>query len=151
MAKKGFWAEFKDFVTKGNLVEIAVAFILGVAFGAVVKSFISDVIMPVIGALIGGRDFSNLFIVLTGESYPSAQAAREAGAAAIYYGSFVNTVVTFLIVALVMFVLIKAVMRMRKPEEAPAPATKACPFCKMQIPLDATRCPYCTVELPAEV
>jgi large conductance mechanosensitive channel len=146
MAKKGFWAEFKDFVTKGNLVEIAVAFILGVAFGAAVKSFISDVIMPVIGALIGGRDFSNL-----GESYPSAQAAREAGAAAIYYGSFVNTVVTFLIVALVMFVLIKAVMRMRKPEEAPAPATKACPFCKMQTLLAATRCPYCTVELPAEV
>ncbi len=150
MAKKGFWSEFRDFITKGNLVEIAVAFIMGAAFGAVVKSFINDVIMPVVGYLIGGVDFSNLFAVLTGESYPSAQVAREAGAAAIYYGAFINTFITFLIVAFVMFLLIKAVMRMRKPKEVPAPATKECPYCKMKIPISATRCPYCTAELPAE-
>lgn len=150
MAKKGFWGEFRDFIAKGNLVEIAVAFVVGAAFGALVKSFINDIVMPVIGALIGRVDFANLYINLSGKEFPSAQAAREAGAAAIYYGAFINTLVAFLIVALAMFLVIKAVMRMRKPAEAPAPTTKSCPFCKMRIPIEATRCPYCTAELPVE-
>lgn len=141
------WKEFRDFIAKGNLVEIAVAFIMGAAFGAVVRSFVFDLIMPIIGKLVGNVDFSNLFVVLTGESYPSAQAARDAGAAAIYYGAFINTLINFLIIAFVMFLLVKAVMRMRKPKEAPAPTTKECPYCKTQIPIHAMRCPNCTSEL----
>jgi large conductance mechanosensitive channel len=150
MAKKGFWDEFRDFISKGNSVEIAVAFVVGAAFGALVKSFINDIVTPVIGALIGRVDFSNLYLNLSGREFPSARAAREAGAAAVYYGAFVNILITFLIASFVMFLVIKAVMRMRKPVEAPAPTTKACPFCKMQIPIEATRCPYCTAELPLE-
>lgn len=141
------WKEFRDFIARGNLVEIAVAFIMGAAFGAVVRSFVFDLIMPIIGKLVGNVDFSNLFVVLTGESYPSAQAARDAGAAAIYYGAFINTLINFLIIAFVMFLLVKAVMRMRKPKEAPAPTTKECPYCKTQIPIRAMRCPNCTSEL----
>lgn len=147
MAKKGFWAEFKDFIARGNLVEIAIAFITGAAFGTLVRSFINDMVMPVIGALIGRVDFSNLFLVLTGESYPSAQAAREAGAAALYYGAFINNVINFLVIMFVMFLLVKAIMRLRKPKEAPAPTTKECPYCKTQIPIGAVRCPNCTSQL----
>lgn len=141
------WKEFRDFIAKGNLVEIAVAFIMGAAFGAVVRSFVFDLVMPVIGKLVGNVDFSNLFVVLTGESYPSATAARAAGAAAIYYGEFANALINFLIIALVMFLLLRAVMRMRKPKEAPALTTKECPYCKTQIPIGATRCPHCTSQL----
>lgn len=141
------WKEFKDFIAKGNLVDIAVAFIMGAAFGALVKSFVFDIIMPVIGKLVGNVDFANLYINLSGTPYPSAQAAREAGAAAIYYGAFVNNLINFLIIALVMFLIVKAVMRMKRPKEAPAPTTKECPYCKMQIPISATRCPYCTAQL----
>jgi large conductance mechanosensitive channel len=141
------WKEFRDFITKGNLVEIAVAFIMGAAFGALVKSFVYDIVMPPIGKLVGNVDFSSLYLNLSGQSYPSAQAAREAGAAAIYYGSFINAFTNFLIIAFVMFLVVKAVMRLKKPQPAPAPKTKECPYCKMQIPLEATRCPYCTAEL----
>ncbi len=144
------WKDFRDFIAKGNLVEIAVAFIVGAAFGEVVRSFVFDLIMPVVGKLVGRVDFSNLFVVLTGESYPSAALARAAGAAAIYYGEFVNTVINFLVIALVMFLTVKAVMRMRKPAVAPAPTTQECPFCKTQIPLKAMRCPHCTSELVAK-
>ncbi len=128
-------------------MEIAVAFVVGAAFGALVKSFINDIIMPVIGALIGRVDFSDLYLNLSGKEFPSAQAA---GAAAVYYGAFINALITFLIVSFVMFLLIKAVMRLRKPRETPVPTTKTCPYCKMFIPLTATHCPYCTAELPAE-
>ncbi|MCR4391226.1 MAG: large conductance mechanosensitive channel protein MscL [Candidatus Acetothermia bacterium] len=141
------WKEFRDFIAKGNLVEIAVAFIMGAAFGAVVRSFVFDLVMPVIGKLVGNVDFSNLFVVLTGESYPSAAAARAAGAAAIYWGEFVNALINFLIIALVMFLLLRAVMRMQKPKPKEAPATKECPYCKTQIPIGATRCPHCTSTL----
>lgn len=141
------WKEFKAFITKGNLVQIAVAFIMGVAFGAVVSSFVNDVVMPVVGKLIGNVDFANLYLNLSGESYPSAKAARDAGAAAIYYGAFINALVNFLIVALVMFLLVKAYGKLEKPKVAPAPTTKECPFCKTQIPLGAVRCPHCTSEL----
>ena len=139
--------DFRDFILKGNLLQLAVAFIMGAAFGTVVKSFINDVIMPVIGKLVGGVDFTNLYINLSDQVYESAAAAREAGAAAIYYGSFINTLVTFLIIALVMFWLIRVASRMDKPVEAAAPTTKDCPFCMSAIALTATRCPHCTSEL----
>jgi large conductance mechanosensitive channel len=142
--------DFRDFIMKGNLVQLAVAFIMGGAFGAVVSSFINDLIMPIIGKLVGNVDFANLYVDLSGQSYASAAAAREAGAAAIYYGSFINTVVTFLIVALVMFYLIRGVARMQKPAKGAAPTTKECRFCKTSIPIAATRCPNCTSELGSD-
>ncbi|GAB4305186.1 MAG: large conductance mechanosensitive channel protein MscL [Candidatus Bipolaricaulota bacterium] len=139
--------EFKAFIVKGNLVQIAVAFIMGVAFGAVVSSFVNDLIMPIIGKLVGNVDFANLYVNLSGQTYESAAAARAAGAAAIYYGAFINAVVNFLIIAAVVFLIVKAYGRLEKPKVAPAPTTKECPFCKTQIPLEATRCPNCTSEL----
>ena len=139
--------EFRDFVLKGNLLQLAVAFIVGAAFGTVVKSFIGDLIMPIIGKLIGNVDFANLYVNLSGQTYESAAAAREAGAAAIYYGAFVNTVLTFLIVALVMFLLVRAAMRMQKPAEEGPPITKECPRCRTMIPIAASRCPNCTSEI----
>ena len=139
--------EFKDFILKGNLLQLAVAFIMGAAFGAVVKSFIGDLIMPIIGKLVGNVDFANLYINLSGQVYESAAAAREAGAAAIYYGSFINALVTFLIVALVMFYLVRAAVRMEKPAPEAAPTTKDCPYCMTTISIAASRCPNCTSEL----
>lgn len=143
------WKEFRDFITKGNLVEIAVAFVVGAAFGALVKSFLDDLIMPLVGKAAGNVDFANLYINLSGQSYASATAARQAGAAAIYYGSFIIVLVTFLIVAFVVFLVMKALLRARRPKAAPAPTTEGCPFCKTQIPIGATRCPNCTSQLEA--
>jgi large conductance mechanosensitive channel len=143
----GMWKEFRDFITKGNLVEIAMAFILGAAFGVLVKSFLDDVIMPLLGKATGNVDFTNLYINLSGQTFASAADARHAGAAAIYYGSFINAVITFLIVAFVMFLLARSVMKSRKPKAAPAPTTEGCPFCKTQIPIGAARCPNCTSPL----
>jgi len=143
------WKEFRDFITKGNLVEIAVAFVVGAAFGALVKSFLDDLIMPLVGKAAGNVDFANLYINLSGQSYASATAARQAGAAAIYYGSFINVLVMFLIVAFVVFLVMKALLRARRPKAAPAPTTEGCPFCKTQIPIGATRCPNCTSQLKA--
>jgi large conductance mechanosensitive channel len=139
--------DFKAFIQKGNLVHLAVAFILGVAFGTVVSSFVNDLIMPAIGKLVGNVDFANLYVVLSGDTYPSAAAAREAGAAAIYYGSFVNALINFLIIAFVVFLIVRAYQRLEKPKAAPTPTTKDCPFCATAIPLAATRCPHCTSEL----
>ena len=141
--------EFRDFITKGNLVQIAVAFIIGAAFGLLVKSFVNDLIMPIIGKLVGNVDFASLYINLSGASYPTATAAREAGAAAIYYGAFINVLISFLVIAFVMFLVVKAAAKMEKPKEAAAPTMKECPFCKSQIPIQATRCPSCTSELPS--
>jgi len=139
--------EFKDWIAKGNLVDLAVAFVMGVAFGAVIRSFIFDIIMPVVGKLVGNVDFSNLFVALDGGTYASAKAAREAGAAAIYYGEFLNNVINFLIIALVMFLLVRAVMKLRRPAPAAAPTTKECPYCFTSIPIAAKRCPNCTSSL----
>lgn len=139
--------EFREFITKGNLLQLAIAFVMGAAFATMVKSFVDDLIMPIIGKLIGNVDFANLYVVLSGETYESAAAAREAGAAAIYYGAFINTVITFLIVAFVMFLLVRAFNRMQKKAETAAPTTKECPRCRTQIPLAATRCPHCTSEV----
>ena len=142
--------DFRDFILKGNLLQLAVAFIMGAAFGTVVKSFINDLIMPIIGNLVGGVDFTNLYINLSDQVYESATAAREAGAAAIYYGSFINTIVTFLIIALVMFWLIRIAARVEKPAEVAAPTTKDCPYCLSAIALAATRCPHCTSDVGSE-
>ncbi len=139
--------QFRDFIMKGNLLQLAVAFIMGAAFGTVVKSFINDLIMPLIGKLVGNVDFSNLYINLSDQVYESANAAREAGAAAVYYGSFINAVVTFLIIALTMFWLIRIAARMEKPAEAAPVTTKDCPYCASAIAIAATRCPHCTSQL----
>jgi large conductance mechanosensitive channel len=144
------WKEFRAFITKGNLIQIAVAFIIGVAFGAVVKSFVFDIIMPIVGKAVGNVNFSDLYVNLSNVTYESAAAAREGGAAAIYYGDFINALVNFVLIAFIMFLIVKAAARMEKPKPAAAPTTKTCPFCKTQIPIDAVRCPNCTAELPPE-
>jgi large conductance mechanosensitive channel len=139
--------EFKEFAMKGNLVDMAVAFVLGGAFGKIVTSFVNDIVMPPLGMLLGHVDFSKLFINLSGQAYPTLDAARAAGAATLNYGMFINAVIDFLIVALVMFVIIKQMNKMRKPAPAPAPATKECPYCLSAVPLKAVRCPNCTSEI----
>jgi large conductance mechanosensitive channel len=141
--------EFKEFILRGNVVDLAIAFIMGGAFGAIVSSLVKDIIMPIVGVLLGGVDFSNLFITLKGGPYASLADAQKAGAATINYGVFVNTIITFLIVALAMFLLVKAMNAARRPVPA-APAaltTKECPYCFTTISLKATRCPHCTSEL----
>ena len=141
------WKDFRDFIKRGNLVQLAVAFVMGAAFGTVVSSLVNDLIMPIIGKLIGNVDFANLYINLSGTTYESASAARQAGAAAIYYGAFINTLINFLVIALVVFFIVKAYQRSEKPKPGAAPSTKACSYCKTDIPVAATRCPHCTSQL----
>jgi len=141
------WKEFREFIAKGNLVQLAVAFVLGAAFGTVVGSLVNDLVMPIVGKLIGNVDFANLYINLSGTTYESAAAARQAGAAAIYYGAFINTLINFVVVALAVFFIVKAYLRSQKPKEAAAPTTKACLYCKTAIAIAATRCPHCTSQL----
>jgi len=141
------WKEFREFIAKGNLVQLAVAFVLGAAFGTVVGSLVNDLVMPIIGKLIGNVDFANLYINLSGTTYESAAAARQAGAAAIYHGAFINTLINFIVVALAVFFIVKAYLRSQKPKEAAAPMTKVCPYCRMAIAIAATRCPHCTSKL----
>ena len=146
--------EFKEFALRGNVVDMAVGIIVGAAFGAIVKSLVDDVIMPPIGLLLGGVDFTNFFVLLKEGSppgpYTSLADAQTAGAVTINYGVFINAVISFLIVVLVMFLLIRSINRLKRKEEAgPAePTTKECPYCLSTIPLKASRCPYCTSELP---
>jgi len=140
--------EFRSFLLKGNLLQLAVAFIMGAAFATMARSFVDDLIMPIIGKLVGNVDFANLFINLSDQTYESATAARAAGAPAIYYGAFLNTVIAFLIVALIMFFLIRTATRLERSAEAGPATTKACPFCKTSIPIAANRCPSCTSHLP---
>lgn len=139
--------DFKEFVLRGNVLDLGVAVIIGGAFGKIVSSFVNDVLMPPIGLIVGNVDFSNLFISLSGTSYNSLAEAKAAGAATINYGAFLNVVVDFLIVAAVIFVLVRAVNRMKRQPAFAAPTTKECPFCLSGIPLKATRCPHCTSEL----
>jgi len=122
------WKEFRDFITKGNLLQLAVAFIMGVAFATLVKSLIEDIIMPIVGKAAGNVDFANLYVNLSGQAYESANAAREAGAAAIYYGAFINNLLNFLLVAFVVFLLVKAYQRMQKPKEVGPPDDKGLPI-----------------------
>ncbi len=141
--------EFKAFMMRGNVVDLAVAFILGGAFAAIVASLVKDMIMPVVGVLLGGVDFTNLFITLKGGPFATLADAQKAGAATINYGVFINTIITFLIVAAAMFLLIKGMNAMRKPAPPAAPTTKDCPYCYSTISLKATRCPNCTSDLTA--
>lgn len=141
--------EFKEFVMRGNVMDLAIGIIIGVAFGRIVTSFVSDILMPPIGLLLGNVDFANLFINLSRVHYDTLKAAKEAGAATINYGAFIQTVVDFLIVALVIFIVIKQINRVkRKPAEI-APSTKECAFCASAIPIKAIKCPLCTSDLKA--
>ena len=141
--------EFKEFIARGNVVDLAVAVIMGAAFGPIVTSLVNDIVMPPIGLALGHMDFKDLFISLNGSTYPSLTAAKTAGAPVIAYGNFLNTIVNFLIVSFVVFLLVKQVNRLKgpPPAAAPTPATKECPYCMSTIPLGASRCPQCTSEL----
>jgi large conductance mechanosensitive channel len=140
--------EFKEFAIHGNVLDMALGIIMGVAFGKIITSLVNDMIMPPIGLILGRVDFNNLFLSLDGKHYASLAAAKAAGAATINYGAFVNTVLDFLIVAFVMFLLIRQVNRFR-PVQTPAPTTRECPSCATQIPIKASRCPNCTSQVAA--
>jgi large conductance mechanosensitive channel len=137
--------EFKEFVVRGNVLDLAVAVVIGAAFGKIIASLVDDIIMPPIGLALGNVDFANLFVSLSGKDYPSVAAAKAAGAATLNYGIFFNTIFSFLIIAFVIFLLIRSYSKMQKP--APAPAIKDCPYCFSAIPIKATRCAHCTSEL----
>ena len=140
--------EFREFVMRGNVLDLAVAVIIGASFGAVVTSFVNDLLMPPIGRLFGRVNFADLFVSLSGQSYPTLAAAKAAGAPTLNYGVFINTVINFVIVAFVVFLLMRGVQRMTAKPAAVAPATtKECPFCASAIPVKARRCPQCTSEL----
>ena len=141
--------EFKEFVMRGNVMDLAIGIIIGAAFGKIITSFVSDILMPPIGLLLGNVDFSNLYFNLSGGHYDTLKAAKDAGAVTINYGLFLGTVIDFLVVAFVIFIVIRQINRLkRKPEEA---ATHDCPFCLSNIPIKATRCPHCTSELKTAV
>ncbi len=148
------WKEFKEFAMRGNVIDMAVGIILGGAFNAIVQSLVNDIIMPPIGLVLGRVDFANLYINLSGGTYESLAKAQEAGAATINYGIFINNIISFIIVAWVMFLLVSRINQMRAKEKAeeeqPAPTTKECPYCFTQIPIQATRCPNCTSQLSEE-
>jgi large conductance mechanosensitive channel len=140
-------SEFKTFIMRGNVIDLAVGVIIGASFGAIVTSLVNDIIMPPIGRLLGGVDFKDLFISLTGVSYPTLAAAKAAGAPTLNYGVFLNAVINFLIVAFAVFLLVRQVNRLF-PRPAPAP-TKECAWCAAMIPAKAKRCPHCTSNLAA--
>ena len=142
--------EFRDFAVKGNAVDMAVGIIIGGAFGKIVTSLVNDIIMPPIGRLLSGVNFTDLFLTLNGQQYPSLAAAKAAGAPTLNYGNFINTLIEFLIVAAVIFLLVKGINRLKRPAPAAPPTTKECPFCYTAIPIKAVRCPNCTSELKAE-
>jgi large conductance mechanosensitive channel len=145
--------EFKEFAMRGNVVDMAVGIVIGAAFGTIVKSVVADVIMPPIGLLLGNIDFANLFVVLkegaVAGPFATLAEAKEAGAVTVNYGVFINTIISFVIVAFAVFLLIRNINRMKKEEEAPAeePTTKDCPYCFSAIAIKATRCAFCTAEL----
>ena len=147
---KKFLNEFKEFAMRGNVVDMAIGVIIGGAFGKIVTSLVNDLFMPLIGLITGGVNVSNMFIQLGGRDtiYSSLDAAKEAGVATFNYGNFIQTVIDFILVALCLFLVIKAMNKMKKKEEpAPAKPARKCPFCKSEIADDATRCPHCTSEL----
>lgn len=139
--------DFKEFISRGNVVDLAVGVIMGGAFGKVVSSFVSDVVMPPIGLLLAGVNFKDLYYNLSTTTYPTLADAEKAGAPVIKYGLFLNNVIDFVIIALVIFLMLQALMKLRKPEPEAAPTEKECPFCKTSIAIGATRCPHCTSRL----
>ena len=136
--------EFREFALRGSVVDLAIGVIIGAAFGKIVDSFVNDILMPPLGLLTGGHDFTNNFITLSRGSYETLEAAKVAGAATLNYGLFINHMISFLIVAAAIFIVIRS---LRKPAAAPAPATRQCPECVSEIPLTATRCKYCAVAV----
>lgn len=150
---KGFGSEFKKFIMRGNVIDLAVGVIVGGAFQAIVKSLVDDIVMPVISLATKGVDLANWFVALDGKEYATLEAAQEAGAAVLSYGNFISAILNFLIMAFVVFLLIKGINTIsektkKKEEEAPAePTTKECPFCKSEIAIEASRCPHCTSQL----
>ncbi len=141
--------EFKEFAMRGNVVDLAIGVIIGAAFGKIVSSFVSDIIMPPIGLLLGRVNFSSLFINISGQPYDSLKAAQDAGAATINYGLFINNLIDFIIIVFVLFLIVRFINQLQRPKPAPAaaPTTKECPFCFTAIPIKATRCPACTSQL----
>jgi len=142
--------EFKTFVMRGNVLDLAVGVVIGAAFGKIVTSFVSDILMPPIGLLLGRVDFTNLFVTLSGQAYPTIAAAKAAGAPTLNYGLFLNSVIDFLIVAFVIFLIVRQFNRWAEaPTPATPPTTRECPLCATSIPLKARRCPHCTSDVPA--
>jgi large conductance mechanosensitive channel len=139
--------EFREFIQRGNVVDLAVAVVIGVAFGKIVTSFVEDILMPPIGLALGNVDFSNLFINLSGKDYPSVAAAKAAGAATLNYGIFINNILNFIIIAFAVFLIVRQINRMQTPVPAPAASTKDCPYCLTPIPLKAVKCAHCTSEI----
>jgi large conductance mechanosensitive channel len=140
--------EFREFAARGNVIDLAVGVIIGAAFGKIVTSLVNDIVMPPVGMMLGRVDFRNLFVALNGQQYPSVADAQKAGAPTINYGVFLNTVLEFVIVAFVVFLLVRQINRMKKPvPAAPEQPVRDCPFCVTRIPAGATRCPACTSEL----
>jgi len=141
---------FKDFLMRGNVVDLAVGIIIGAAFGKIITSLVNDILMPPLGLILGKMDFSGLFVNLSKEAYPSLAAAKAAGVPTINYGAFINTIVDFLIVSAAIFFVILQVAKLRKQQEAPAaPNSKECPYCLSAIAIKATRCPHCTSDVKA--
>lgn len=144
------WQEFRKFAARGNVIDLAVGVIIGAAFGKIVTSLVNDIIMPPIGLLIGRIDFRNLFVPLNGQHYASLADAQKAAAPTINYGMFLNTVIEFLIVAFVVFLLVREINKITTaPPTAPAAPQRSCPYCVSEIPTKATRCPFCTSQLDA--
>ena len=141
------WKEFKEFITRGNMMDLAIGVIIGGAFGKIISSLVSDILMPVLGLLLGKVDFTNLFVSLNGQKYATLADAQAAGAPTFNYGLFINNIIDFLIIALVIFLIIKGLNKLSKKKPAPAPDTRECPHCFTSIAKKATRCPNCTSEV----
>ena len=147
---KGFFGEFKTFIMRGNVIDLAVGVIIGGAFQAIVNSLVNDIIMPLVGLITKGS-FENLFVALDGKEYDTLAAAQEAGANVLSYGVFISAIINFIIMAFVIFLIVKSINKLnekvKKPVEEAAPTTKVCPFCKSEIAIEATKCPHCTSAL----
>ena len=141
--------EFKEFAMKGNVLDMAIGIVIGAAFGKIVSSFVTDVLMPPLGVLLGGVDFTNKFLTLKGGTFETLDAAQKAGAVTMNWGLFLNTMIDFLIIAFAIFLLVKQINRMKKQPAAAPPNTKDCPYCLSAVPIKATRCAHCTSDLKA--
>ena len=146
---KKFFEEFKAFAMRGNVVDMAIGVVIGGAFGSITTSLVNDIFMPLLGVITGGINFGGLFYALDGQKYASIEAAKEAGVGTLNYGSFIQYVLNFILIAFCMFLVVRLMNKLKKPEPAPAPEKpkRICPFCKSEIADDATRCPHCTSML----